>query len=207
MSEPDPPTDWDERFSSGSYPRDPEPSPVLCEYEPSIPDGRALDLAAGTGRNAVFLAESGYDVDALDASREGLRITRERAAEREVDDRLETIHADATEYDFPTAEYDLITVSFYHTLDRFADLTAALVEGGYLFVEGHLRSVEPTPSGPSTDRYQRTVACGTRVERPVLRRDDPRAAGRPPARDCAAARLSLARPTRAVSGTTGRQGP
>jgi len=154
MTEPDAPTDWDERFASGSYPRDPEPSPVLREYEPSIPDGRALDLATGTGRNAVFLAEAGYDVDALDASHEGLRITRERAAERGVADRLETIHADATEYDFPTAEYDLITVSFYHTLDRFADLAAALADGGYLFVEGHLRSVEPTPSGPSTDRYR-----------------------------------------------------
>ncbi len=147
-------TDWDERFAAGSYPRDPEPSAVLREYEPSIPDGRALDLAAGTGRNAVFLAAAGYDVDALDASREGLRITRERAAERGVADRLETVHADATEYAFPTTEYDLITVSFYHSLDRFSEIAEALVDGGYLFVEGHLRSVEPTPSGPSSDRYR-----------------------------------------------------
>ncbi len=147
-------TDWDERFASGSYPRDPEPSSVLRAYEPSIPNGRALDLATGTGRNAVFLAEAGYDVDALDASREGLRITRERAAERGVADRIETVHADATEYAFPTERYALVTVSFYHTLDRFSDLAAALVDGGYLFVEGHLRSSRSTPSGPSDDRYR-----------------------------------------------------
>ncbi|WP_142987697.1 class I SAM-dependent methyltransferase [Halorubrum cibi] len=148
------PTDWDERFASGEYPRDPEPSPVLCSYEPSIPDGRALDLATGTGRNALFLAAAGYDVVALDASAEGLRIVRERAAERGLGGRIETVHADATEYDFPTDRYDLIAVSFYHTLDRFTDLCESLAEGGYLFVEGHLRSAEPTPSGPSTDRYR-----------------------------------------------------
>ena len=147
-------TDWDERFASGEYPRAPEPSPVLRSYEPSIPDGRALDVAAGTGRNAVFLAAAGYAVDALDASREGLRIVRERAAERGVGDRVEPIRADVSTYGFPTEAYELVTMSFFHALDRFADLAAALVPGGYLFVEGHPRSADPTPSGPSTDRYR-----------------------------------------------------
>ncbi|OYR56024.1 class I SAM-dependent methyltransferase [Halorubrum halodurans] len=154
MTDGDESTDWDERFASGEYPRDPEPSPVLRSYEPSIPDGRALDLATGTGRNALFLAAAGYEVDALDASREGLRIVRERAAERGLQGRIETVHADATAHEFPTERYDLVTVSFYHTLDRFTDLRESLAEGGYLFVEGHLRSAEPTPSGPSTDRYR-----------------------------------------------------
>ena len=86
-------TDWDERFASGEYPRAPEPSPVLRAYEPSLPDGRALDVAAGTGRNAVYLADRGHDVDALDASAEGLRIVRERAAERGTADRVEAIRA------------------------------------------------------------------------------------------------------------------
>lgn len=147
-------TDWDERFASGSYPRAPEPSAVLRAYEPSIPDGRAFDVAAGTGRNAVFLAERGYAVDALDASGTGLDIIRERATERGVDDAVETVQGDVSTYGFPTAAYELITMSYFHTLDRFADLTEALVPGGYLFVEGHLRSAESTPSGPSDDRYR-----------------------------------------------------
>ncbi len=147
-------TDWDERFASGGYPREPEPSAVLRSYEPSIPDGRALDVAAGTGRNAMFLAEQGYVTDALDASTEGLAIVRERATERGVDDRVETIQGDISTYGFPTAAYELVTMSYFHTLDRFADLTEALVPGGYLFVEGHLRSAETTPSGPSDDRYR-----------------------------------------------------
>jgi len=147
-------TDWDERFAAGDYPREPEPSPVLRSYEPSIPDGRALDVAAGTGRNAVFLAEAGYAVDALDASREGLRIIGERAAEEGIGDRIEPIRGDVATYGFPSEAYELITMSFFHTLDRFADLAEALVPGGYLFVEGHLRSASPTPSGPSDDRYR-----------------------------------------------------
>ena len=147
-------TDWDDRFASGDYPRAPEPSDVLRSYEPAVPDGRALDVAAGTGRNAVFLAEAGYAIDALDASREGLSIVRERAAERGVADRIETVQADASTYGFPAETYELVTMSFFRALDRFADLTEALVPGGYLFVEGHLRSADATPSGPSADRYR-----------------------------------------------------
>lgn len=72
-------TTWDERFREGEYPRDPDPSPVLRDYVSEFPDGGALDIATGTGRNAVFLAEAGYTVDAIDQSREGLRISRENA--------------------------------------------------------------------------------------------------------------------------------
>lgn len=147
-------TDWDERFRTGSYPTDPDPSPLLRRYLDAIPEGRALDVATGTGRNALFLAAEGYQVDAIDQSREGLRIAREHARERGIEDRLDWIQADVPSYDFPTDRYDLITISYYRAVDRFPDITEALVEGGYLFVEHHLRSSEPTPSGPSSDRYR-----------------------------------------------------
>lgn len=147
-------TSWDDRFRRGEYPQDPDPSPVLEHYLPEVPDGRALDVATGTGRNAVLLAEEGYDVDAVDQSREGLRITRENAKARGVEDRTNLIQADIPTFDFPVDRYDLITVSFYRAIDRFPDLKQALQEGGYLFVEHHLRSTEPTPSGPSGDRYR-----------------------------------------------------
>ncbi|WP_336328448.1 class I SAM-dependent methyltransferase [Halovenus sp. HT40] len=147
-------TTWDERFENGEYPTNPDPSPVLRAYLPDIPDGRALDLATGTGRNAVFLADEGYTVDAIDQSRAGLRITRENAADRGVEDRIQPIQADIPTYEFPTDRYDLITISFYRAVDRFPDIKEALTEGGYLFVEHHLRSTESTPSGPSSDRYR-----------------------------------------------------
>jgi SAM-dependent methyltransferase len=145
---------WDERFASGSYPDDPDPSPVLQRYVESFPEGRALDIAAGTGRNAVFLAEQGYEVDALDQSREGLRIARETAAERGVADRLQCIQADAQEYAFPESTYAAVTISFYRAVDQFPDVKEALAPGGVLFVQHHLRSDDDYEVGPSTDRYR-----------------------------------------------------
>ncbi|AFK21513.1 class I SAM-dependent methyltransferase (plasmid) [Haloferax mediterranei ATCC 33500] len=145
---------WDERYRTGTYPTDPEPSPVLRAYLDTIPEGRALDVAAGSGRNALFLAEQGYEVDALDQSEEGLGIIRERAESDGFDDRIETVRADATAYDFPDATYDLITISYFRTLDRLGDIKAALKPGGILFYQHHLRSSPPATIGPSTDRYR-----------------------------------------------------
>jgi SAM-dependent methyltransferase len=147
-------TDWDERFGSGQYPQEPEPSALLRRYVDSLPTGRALDVAAGTGRNAVFLAERGHRVDALDASRVGLEITRDRAAERGVEDRLDPVQADVPTYEFPTDTYDLVTISFYRAVDRLSDIKASLIEGGILFVEHHLRTTDSVSSGPSGDRYR-----------------------------------------------------
>ena len=146
--------DWDERFRTGQYPREPEPSTLLKRYVESLPRGRALDVAAGTGRNAVFLADRGYRVDALDASRAGLEIARERAADRGVADRLNCIRGDVSTYEFPSEAYDLVTISFYRAIDRFPDITAALKAGGVLFVEHHLRTTDAVASGPSGDRYR-----------------------------------------------------
>jgi SAM-dependent methyltransferase len=146
--------DWDERFERGQYPQDPEPSELLRSTVASAPEGRALDIATGTGRNAVFLAERGYRVDAIDRSRAGLEITRERAAERGVEDRLACIHADVSSHEFPIETYDLVTISFYRAIDRFPDVTAALKDDGVLFVEHHLRTTDPVSSGPDGDRYR-----------------------------------------------------
>ncbi|ELZ80389.1 methylase involved in ubiquinone/menaquinone biosynthesis [Haloferax larsenii JCM 13917] len=146
--------EWDERFRDGTYPTDPDPSPVLRAHVETFPEGRALDVATGTGRNSLFLAERGYDVDALDFSEEGLRIVRERARETGVEDRIETIQADAKTYDFPEHTYDVITISYYKTLDRLSDIKAALNPGGVLFYQHHLRSDPPATVGPRTDRYR-----------------------------------------------------
>jgi SAM-dependent methyltransferase len=147
-------TTWDERFRAGSYPSDPDPSPVLREYVDTFPAGRALDVATGTGRNAVFLAEEGYDVDAIDRSREGLRIARRNAADRGVEADCDWLQADAAEFDYPVEEYDVITISFFRTLDRLPDIKAALKPDGILFYQHHLRSAESVEVGPSTDRYR-----------------------------------------------------
>lgn len=144
---------WDERFRAGESPN-PDPSRLLRAYVDALPDGRAMDVATGTGRNATFLASEGYEVDAIDRSEVGLRVAREHARERGIADRIEWIRADVPTYAFPTATYDLVTISFYRAVDRFPDIKEALTPGGVLFVEHHLRSADSPEAGPSGDRYR-----------------------------------------------------
>ena len=143
---------WDERFRSGDYPADPEPAALLEDNIDWFPDGRALDIAAGTGRNAVFLAESGYEVDAIDQSRAGLQIARENALD--LGTSINAIQADAHEFAYPSGRYDVISISFFRTLDRLGDIKEALKPGGVLYYQHHLRSSDPVEIGPSADRYR-----------------------------------------------------
>jgi SAM-dependent methyltransferase len=147
-------TSWDERFRNGDYPVAPDPSPVLRAFVDAFPTGRALDVATGTGRNALFLAERGYRVDAIDRSAEGLDLARAAAEERSVADRVTFERADATDYEFPAATYDVVTISFYRTLDRLADVKAALAPGGVLFYQHHLRTADDVDRGPGSDRHR-----------------------------------------------------
>jgi len=159
---------WDQRFRDGEYPERPEPSPVLRHYVDAIssdhePD-RALDVATGTGRNAVFLAAEGYEVDALDRSAEGLRLAREHADARDVAGDCNWIQADATEHAYPENEYDVVTISFFKSLDRLADVKASLAPDGLLFYQQHLRRPTHSRAGraPTGTALGRT-SCSARV--------------------------------------------
>jgi len=71
---------WDEKHRAS--PQELPPAGILRELLPLLPMGRALDLACGTGRNAIFLAERGWSVTALDGSSVALERLRRAAAER-----------------------------------------------------------------------------------------------------------------------------
>lgn len=145
---------WDERFREEEYPIDAEPSALLKRFVETLDPGRALDIATGTGRNAVYLAEHGHSVVGLDRSIEGLRLACERATERGVDDRCEWVQTDLGEHTFATEAYDLVTISFFRAVDRLPDVLEALRPGGVLFVEHHLRTTDEVDVGPVGERYR-----------------------------------------------------
>ena len=143
---------WNERYRTGEFQPPEIPSPLLKNAVDSLPQGRALDIATGTGRNALFLAEQGYEVDAIDISDEALTIARDHAAERSLE--VNWIQADIDDYCFPERTYDVVMVNFYTLSHRLPDVKEALAADGVLLYEHHLRSTDPVERGPSSDRYR-----------------------------------------------------
>ena len=136
---------WDERFSRGMYVYGKEPVDFLKEQVANLRVGKALCLAAGEGRNAVFLAQAGFDVVAVDASEKGLAKASALASERGV--RIETAVADLRDYDLGVERYDLITDFYYHQPDLFPKVMEALKPGGFFVLQGF--SIDQ----PETNRF------------------------------------------------------
>lgn len=122
-------TDWDKRYSSGVHTND-EPQPVVVEYASKLPHGRALDVACGVGRHAIWLAERGWQVTAVDNSRVAIEILRQRAYQKglAIDSRI----ADLDRHDFiiEPATYDLILNCCYLQRDLFPAIKAGARVGG-----------------------------------------------------------------------------
>ena len=145
--------DWEERYESGDYTPRGYPSPLLTEFLDWAPGGRAIEVAAGTGRNALFLAERGYDVDALDVSQSALSQAERAAEERSLS--VNWIHADAGTHSFPDQAYDVAVVSFYHDPALVPKLIDALAPGGVLLYEHHVRTSEDVERGPGDEHRYR----------------------------------------------------
>lgn len=141
---------WNERYADEDREPPTEPADVLAKYVAGIPDGRALDVATGGGRNAIFLAEHGYAVDAIDISEAGLEIARERADERGVADRIEFVRADVEEHEFPREAYDAVVVARYYSLNVVPALKRALAPSGVLLYEHRLQP----PGGSKRFRFR-----------------------------------------------------
>jgi SAM-dependent methyltransferase len=133
--------DWDERYRSGEHTTK-EPSPFLRRATKNLKPGRALDLACGVGRHAIFLAERGWSVTAVDSSRVGIEVLQQRARGTPASRRL-TIDArladlEKGEFQIEAATYDLICVFYYLQRDLFPAVRAGLKPGGTIVAAIHL---------------------------------------------------------------------
>jgi len=125
---------WDRKFASSDFIYGTDPSPFLVDNVELLPaSGRALDVAAGEGRNAVFLARHGLEVDAVDISEVGLAKARHLAGEAGVS--VNTIVADLADYSIPEGRYDVVVVINYLQRDLIDDLKAALKPGGIVIYQ------------------------------------------------------------------------
>jgi SAM-dependent methyltransferase len=127
-----------------------EPARFLSQHVGLLAPGRALDVAVGGGRNAIFLARHGWDVLGVDRSPEALAQAREWAAAEQLALRLEQRDLES-DRDLGAESYDLIVVTNYLQRDLFASLQAALKPGGTLLYETF--TVEHSRYRPMRDEF------------------------------------------------------
>ncbi|MHC4358907.1 MAG: class I SAM-dependent methyltransferase, partial [Planctomycetota bacterium] len=124
---------WDERYDQDGYIAGKEPLVFLRDNIDLMPGGRALVLAMGEGRNAVFLAEQGLDVEGCDISPVAIEKAKKLAADRGVS--IKAFEADLEDYTLARERYNLITDFYYLQRDLIPQIKAALKPGGIAIME------------------------------------------------------------------------
>ena len=123
---------WDERYrQDGDQIK--EPATFLVEQLDRLPPGRALDLAAGSGRNALFLAAHGYPTDAVDAS----EVAVEKLSALAKKESLPIVTTRAELPDYTIAKNTFAVILNFYFLERklFRTIKEGLIDGGMLLFE------------------------------------------------------------------------
>ena len=147
-------TTWNKRFEHPGYLFGTEPNVYLKAQAAHYPkSGRALCVADGEGRNSVWLARQGLQVDAFDISEVGVAKARQLAQDAGV--RVTYTVADCEHRDWPTDHYDMVAAIFIQFADPvmraqlFAHMVQALKPGGLLVLQGYTpRQLEYKTGGP-----------------------------------------------------------
>ena len=143
---------WDRRYRRRGFALGEEPNPFLRKHIHLLPKGRALDLATGEGRNAVFLARHGFDVDAVDISEVGLKKAKRLA--RALGAQIHTIQADLDGYPIEKEGYDLICDFYFLDRRLIPKLKKGLKKGGRIICETYLIDHRDLAAqGPKQARY------------------------------------------------------
>jgi tellurite methyltransferase len=146
---------WDKRYDRKMYIYGKEPTTFLKQKIAMLNKGKALVLAMGEGRNAVYLAQNGFEVTGVDISEVAIEKCRALAEERGTT--VKTIAADLTDYDMGKAQYDLITNFYYYDTRLFPRVIEALKPGGMFIFEhfsiDHLAYREQSRFGPRNPDY------------------------------------------------------
>jgi len=118
---------WDEKYKQGPYPI--EVSPIVSAYSYLANKGYALDIAAGRGRNSLFLANQGFIVDAIDISHVGLSEIRGKSQN------INTIQQDLDLFQPAPTFYDLVININFLKRDLYSKIISTLKVGGILIFQ------------------------------------------------------------------------
>ena len=127
---------WDTRFGRKEFALGKEPNAFLKKHIHLLQKGKALDIAAGEGRNAIYLAQNGFEVDAVDISQKGLKKAQALAREKGVN--INTFLVDLDRYRIPKERYDLIANFYFLKRRLIPRIRNGLKEGGMVVFETYL---------------------------------------------------------------------
>ncbi|HQR79800.1 MAG TPA: class I SAM-dependent methyltransferase [Actinomycetota bacterium] len=142
---------WDERYGDAELVWSGEPNRFVAQHLAGLTPGDAVDLGAGEGRNAVWLAGRGWRVTAVDFSAVGLEKARRMAFEADVE--LATVVGDVETYE-PPFPVDLVLISYLqipdvHQMSLLRRVKGWLNPAGVVFVVAHDKAnVERGHGGP-----------------------------------------------------------
>ncbi len=133
---------WNARYAGGGNPPEAEPLPLLTAAVAGVRAGRALDLACGAGRHAVWLAERGWQVDAVDGAAAGIELLLARAGRAECCERIRpqvaNLEAEPPGFTIGADAYDLIVDCFFLHRPLFPAIRRGVRPGGLLVAALHL---------------------------------------------------------------------
>ena len=140
---------WDQRYRSRERAGEDlqiEPTKLVAQTVEDLPPGKALDLACGTGRNAIWLAQKGWDVTAVDGARAAVEVLEQRACKLNLN--VKTIVADLQkgEYTITPSHWDLITICYYLQRDLIEPAKNGTRPGGILLMIVHTTEGDEQPT-------------------------------------------------------------
>ncbi len=126
---------WDKFYNTGSYIYGKEPAEFLCQHQSFLRGGRALDIAMGEGRNAVFLGKKGMLVEGVDISEVAVRKAKRLAMENRVI--MTPIIADLAHYQIKPDTYHVILNFNYLQRNMIPKIKQGLKRKGIVIYENH----------------------------------------------------------------------
>jgi SAM-dependent methyltransferase len=159
---------WDARYGASGRLWSGNPNVRLVEHGRTLPPGDALDVGAGEGGDALWLAERGWRVTAVDISAVALLRATEEAAAQGLPD-IDWQVRDVQDWTPAPDAFDLVSVQYLHLpepvqRDLHRRLAGAVRVGGHLLVVGHhpdavptARRLDPTRWYPTADDIAGTL--------------------------------------------------
>jgi tellurite methyltransferase len=133
--------DWNKRYRQRERPAedlDAAPTPLLIETAEAMAPGKALDLACGAGRNALWLAEHGWEVTAVDGADAAIEILRTRASERGLKINAVVADLEKGEFEIEPSRWDLVAMCYYLQRNLFEPAKHGVAPGGILISIVHM---------------------------------------------------------------------